>query len=90
MWVSMGRREKLHESGLTVHQLNEPHTADKDDERNNDDSGGANRGLFLDAFSLPAVYGCMSEYTFLYTDLFVCVQDIYAGMCKAALMQGCM
>lgn len=59
MSVSMGRRGKLHESGLTVHQLNELHTADKDDERNNDDSGGANRGLFLDAFSLPAVYDCV-------------------------------
>lgn len=44
MSVSMGRRGKLHERGLTVHQLNEPHTADKDDERNNDDSGGANIG----------------------------------------------
>lgn len=56
MSVLMGRRGKLHESVLTVHQLNEPHTADKDDERNNDDSGGANGGLFLDAFTLPAVY----------------------------------
>lgn len=59
MSVSMGRRVKLHESSLTVHQLNEPHTADKDDERNSDDSGGANRNLFLDAFSLPAVYDCV-------------------------------
>lgn len=56
MSMSMGRQGKLHESGLTVHQLNESHTADKDDERNNDDSGGANRVLFLDAFSLPTVY----------------------------------
>lgn len=39
MSVSMGRRGKLHESGLTIHQLNESHTADKDDERNNNDSG---------------------------------------------------
>lgn len=49
MSVSMERRGKLHESGLSVHQLNEPHTADKDDEKNNDDSRGANRVLFLDA-----------------------------------------
>lgn len=49
MSVSMGRRGKLHESSLSVHQLNEPHTADKDDEKNNDDSRGANRVLFLDA-----------------------------------------
>lgn len=56
MSVSMERRGKLHESGLSVHQLNEPHTADKDDEKNNDDSKGANRVLFLDAVSLPAVY----------------------------------
>lgn len=61
MSVSMGRPGKLHESGLTVHQLNEPHTADKDDERNNDDSGGANGVLFLDAFSSPAVHDCMCE-----------------------------
>lgn len=58
MLATMGRRVKLHKSDLTVHQLNEPHTADKDDERNNDDSGGANRVLFLDAFSSPAVYNC--------------------------------
>lgn len=45
--MSMGRRGKLHKSSLTVHQLNEPHTADKDDGRNNDDSGGANRVLFF-------------------------------------------
>lgn len=56
--MSLGRHGKLHERGLTVHQLNEPHSADKDDERNNDDSGGANRGLFLDAFSL-CVYNCV-------------------------------
>lgn len=43
----MGRRGKLHENSLTVHQLNEPHTADKNDGRNNDDSGGANRVLFF-------------------------------------------
>ena len=59
MMMSLGRHGKLHESGFTVHQLNEPHTADKDDERNNDDSGGANRGLFLDAFSLPGVCNCV-------------------------------
>lgn len=51
MSVSMERQGKLHESGLIVHQLNESHTADKDDERNNDDNGGANGVLFLDAFS---------------------------------------
>lgn len=39
MSVSMGRRGKLYESSLTVHQLNEPHTADKDDESNNNYSG---------------------------------------------------
>lgn len=33
--------EELHESSLTVHQVNdEPHAADKDDEKNNDASGG--------------------------------------------------
>lgn len=47
MSASMERRGKLHESGLSIHQPNEPHTADKDDEKNNDDSKGANRALFL-------------------------------------------
>lgn len=56
--VKMGTRVKLHKSGLTLHQLNEHHAADKHDERNNDDSGGANRLLFLDAFSLLAVCNC--------------------------------
>lgn len=59
MPVLMGRRRKLHESSLTVHQPNEPHTADKDDEKNNDDSRGANRMLFLVASSLPAVNVCV-------------------------------
>lgn len=59
MSVLMGRWGKLHESGLTVHQLNKPHTADKDDERSNDDVGGAIGVLFLDAFSLPP---CMTAY----------------------------
>lgn len=56
MAVWMERREKLHESGLTVHQLHEPHTADKNDEKNNDDSWAANPGLFLDTQSLPALF----------------------------------
>lgn len=59
MPVSMGRRRKLHESGLTVHQLNKPHAADKDDEKNNNDSRGANRMLFLVALSSPAVNVCI-------------------------------
>lgn len=54
--VSMVRQGKLHENGLTVHQLHEPHIADKDDQKNNDDSSGANRVLFLAASSLPALY----------------------------------
>ncbi|KAM3611254.1 uncharacterized protein V6R79_015639, partial [Siganus canaliculatus] len=61
MSILMGRRGKLHESGLNVHQQSEPHAADKDDEKNNDGGGGANRVLFLDAFSSPAVYDCVRE-----------------------------
>lgn len=49
MAVWMERREMLHESSLIVHQLHEPHMADKNDEKNNDDSWAANSGLFLDA-----------------------------------------
>lgn len=49
MAVWMGRREMLHESSLIVHQLHEPHMADKNDEKNNDDSWAASPGLFLDA-----------------------------------------
>lgn len=49
MAVWMERREMLHESSLIVHQLHEPHMADKNDEKNNDDSWAANPGLFLDA-----------------------------------------
>lgn len=49
MAVWMGRREMLHESSLIVHQLHEPYMADKNDEKNNDDSWAASPGLFLDA-----------------------------------------
>lgn len=59
MSVSMEMRGKLYERGLAVPQLNEPHTADKDDEKNNDDSRGANGVLFLDALSLLAVHNCV-------------------------------
>lgn len=48
--------KKLHESCLTVHQLHEPRTADKNDEKNNGDSWAANRGLFLATLSLPALF----------------------------------
>lgn len=52
MAVWMERREMLHESSLIVHQLHEPHMADKNDEKNNDNSWAANPGLFLDASKL--------------------------------------
>lgn len=40
--------EELHESGLTVHQVNDgPHAADKDDEKNNDASGGEGSGVWV-------------------------------------------
>lgn len=72
LWMSMGRRGKLHESGLTVHQLNEPHSADKDDERNNDDSGGANGLLFIDAFSCSVrLFVWASERSFTRTSLYM-------------------
>lgn len=51
----MERREKLHESILTVHQRHEPHMADKNDEKKNDDSWAANPGLFLVTLNLPAL-----------------------------------
>lgn len=47
--VGMERREMPHESSLIVHQLHEPHMADKNDEKNNHDSWAAIPGLFLDA-----------------------------------------
>lgn len=37
---------------MTVHQLNDPRIADKDDERNDDDSEGVSGELFLDAWPL--------------------------------------
>lgn len=56
--VPMERLGKLHESGLTVQQLS-PTLLIRDDERNSDDGGGASGLLFLDAFSLLAVYDCI-------------------------------
>lgn len=62
MAVWMERREMLHESSLIVHQLPEPHMADKNDEKNKDDSWAANLGLFLDAPKLGGfVFGSVSE-----------------------------
>lgn len=52
MAVWMERCEMLHESNLIVHQLYEPHMADKNDEKNNDASWAASPELFLDASKL--------------------------------------
>lgn len=61
MAVWMKRREMLHESGLTVHQLHEPHMADKNDEKNNDDSWAANPELYLDPNPFPKL-GCFGVF----------------------------
>lgn len=55
----------LHESSLIVHQLHEPHMADKNDEKNNDDSWAANPGLFLDAPKLGCFVSAIGVFQYV-------------------------
>lgn len=85
--VPIGRLGKLHESGLTVQQLS-PTLLIRDDERNNDDSGGASGLLFLDVFNfLCCVWVHMSNWMVLHKDLLIYTRVICAGSCVAELMQ---